>query len=473
MASGPQVPSDLLEKLDVDEWRLEVSIAREVLVATKKKITRSQMIGDAAVALIARRVGEMGFVWYPHGTEAGIDGHLELRDAASEEMLAGIVLVQSKGSERPFVAEDDRSFTYVVDGRDLEYWLAANAPVMLVCSHPSRQQAWWKCLGQWFTTPERIATRRVVFDKEADRLDASAAPAIAALTHGPHASVYLGPPPKREKVRSNLLTIDRWPERVYSAPARVASPREAWVLLREASEDPPRDWRLHDGLLHSFVDLRHGPLQALIDGDVTSLPSREWAFSDDPQDEHAFIELLGRTVQQAFASDLAWHRERKFLYFRATDDMTPRIVRGARERQGVTVFQPYHRRSDPSQVGYYRHWALKRRFLRAGDAWFMTLVPTYHFTFDGHRESYWAADQLAGIKRRERNEAVRRQVDTWARFLRRHAAQDTLFPSQERTVTFGALVDFDVEHGIHDRAWERPAKLGGSVDGADRLFEAA
>jgi hypothetical protein len=96
----------------------------------------------------------------------------------------------------------------------------------------------------------------VAFDKEADRFDASAAAAIAALTHGPQASVYLGPAPKREKLRSNLLPIERWPEFVHYAPARMTLPRDAWDLLRKVSLDPPRDWRLHEGVVQSFVDLR-------------------------------------------------------------------------------------------------------------------------------------------------------------------------------------------------------------------------
>ena len=38
-----------------------------------KKIDRSAHIGDAGIALIHRRVSEMGYVWREKGKDAGVD----------------------------------------------------------------------------------------------------------------------------------------------------------------------------------------------------------------------------------------------------------------------------------------------------------------------------------------------------------------------------------------------------------------
>lgn len=62
---------------------------------------------------------------------------------------------------------------------------------------------------------------------------------------------------------------------------------------------------------------------------------------------------------------------------------------------------------------------------------------------------------LSGIKRRDRNDAVRRWVDTWARYLRGSDSTMSLLP-QERPIRFGPLREFEVEHGIDDRAWAKP-----------------
>lgn len=42
-----------------------------------KKLTRSTIISEAGIALINRRVTEMGFVWHDRRVDAGIDGEIE------------------------------------------------------------------------------------------------------------------------------------------------------------------------------------------------------------------------------------------------------------------------------------------------------------------------------------------------------------------------------------------------------------
>ena len=40
----------------------------------KKKISKSDIIGEQGIALIHQRVSAMGFLWHLTGVEAGIDG---------------------------------------------------------------------------------------------------------------------------------------------------------------------------------------------------------------------------------------------------------------------------------------------------------------------------------------------------------------------------------------------------------------
>jgi hypothetical protein len=438
-----------------------------------KKISRSQLIGNRGIALIDRRVGEMGCIWHGRTTDAGIDGQIELRDDSTGEMLGRLVLVQSKASDDPFAGEDDSGFHYVVRAADLEYWLAANAPVIVVCSHPQTQQAWFKSVQEWFSTPERRAARRIEFDKGADRFDASAAARLLRLTDGPQAPVYLGPPPVVEQLRSNLLPLVAWPDVAYEADCVTSDPRAAWELLRAATDDVPGDWRLRAGRLLTFRDPRVGALRHLLGGEPVARASDDLAFSDDGSEENAFRDLLSRTFQHQFRDELAWHRESKVLYFRGNEELEQRKVPGARPGAGVTVFKAYPRKKDETQVASCRHLAFGFRFARLDDAWFMAITPTYHFTFDGFRDFYWAADQLSGIKRRERNAAVRNTIDTIARFVRQEPDENLLTPllGANRPLEFGDLVSFDVEFGLDDDSWRKPATE--SERGADRLFEDA
>lgn len=435
-----------------------------------QKVTKSQRIDHQAIALIDRRISEIGLLWHERPRDFGIDGEIALTHDTTSAVTGHQLLVQSKGSERSFPGETETGFHYIVKRRDLEGWLTSRIPVLLVCSRPSTQEAFFKPIQDWFCTPERVASRRVEFDKELDRLDTSARYGLEAAARRTHVGSAVSPPTRRETLRSNLLRIEHWPARINFAKAAASTPREAWKLLREYVDDPPCDWRLREGRIEAFGNLADGALAPLVAGPVESVASEDWALSDELPVEHAFAELLGLTIQQMFADDLAWHRERGYLYFRPTEDLTIRRVAGAREGVGVAVFRPYMKKRDPSEVGYYRHAALRRRFIRVENDWYLALLPTYHFTFDGRRESYWAADMLAGIKRLERNDAVRASTETWARFLR--TGQEGSMLADPAALRFGELLSFEVEHGVDDRAWQRPVSRT-SRDTDLNLFDAA
>ena len=88
---------------------------------------------------------EMGCSW--HSTEslleAGIDGLIELRDRETHVMLNHWIGVQCKATAGRFDHEDDSSFLFRCDRRDLRYWLDGNIPVILVVSRPRNREAWW------------------------------------------------------------------------------------------------------------------------------------------------------------------------------------------------------------------------------------------------------------------------------------------------------------------------------------------
>lgn len=63
--------------------------------------------------------------------------------------------------EIEFRGETDRSFHYICKDSDVCYWLNADIPVLLVCSHPPNGQAWWMPLQPWFSDPAHRASRRI------------------------------------------------------------------------------------------------------------------------------------------------------------------------------------------------------------------------------------------------------------------------------------------------------------------------
>lgn len=104
-------------------------------MAKQKTVSRQVKIGEAGIALIERRALEMGHVFHPRRVDYGIDGHLDLVEPGTGVALNLAMLVQSKASDSRFADEDDDGFHYLCDSRDLDTWLAGNAPVLLVFSH--------------------------------------------------------------------------------------------------------------------------------------------------------------------------------------------------------------------------------------------------------------------------------------------------------------------------------------------------
>ena len=152
-----------------------ISFARRRRGCPLKKIDVSAQTGDGGIALIHQQVNKMGFVWHERKTDAGIDGEIELRNPVTGEVANRFILIQSKASNRRFSGENDRSFHLICEPADVTYWMGAEEPVLLVCSHPEAGQAWWMHVQGWFSDPAHRASGRIDFDKSTQRFDADAA----------------------------------------------------------------------------------------------------------------------------------------------------------------------------------------------------------------------------------------------------------------------------------------------------------
>lgn len=403
-----------------------------------KRVTRSKLIERDGIALIAQCVGEMEFVWHERHNDFGIDGEIEFRDPKTEAALNAVAFVQSKAADRSFPGETAERFHYVCRDEDIAYWLGGNAPVILVCSHPKKREAWWASVDDWFSTPDRIASRRIDFHKRTQRFDASAATQLLHLAAPRARGLYLGPAPGPEQLASNLIPLTFIPKKVYWAPSAARDAGEVRKRLYEAGT-PAMDWIRRDGRIYSFRDLSRVPFDAVCDGPVGSIATSAWAASDDRDERFKFIDLLKHTLHEQLFFELSWHPARRLFYFRPTSDLRPRRIGSGRSKRGVTVFREY--RADGERRNYYfRHHASDLRFVCVGGQWFCEVLPTYHYTSDGKQDSHLEANALSRIKALERNEAVRRLVELWAYHLRAQTAK-----ASKTQLRFGKLVHLDVE----------------------------
>src|SRR3954447_14540439 len=142
-----------------------------------KRSSRQAQIGRAGIDLIARRVGEMGHHWHPGSgdLDTGIDGEIELVDPATDEVRNFRIGVQSRATEGIWRSETDEGFYYKAKPEEIAYWVGGNQPVLLVCSRPSKGEAYFRNIQQWAKDPRARASGLIDFDKRRDRFDGSAA----------------------------------------------------------------------------------------------------------------------------------------------------------------------------------------------------------------------------------------------------------------------------------------------------------
>jgi hypothetical protein len=432
-----------------------------------KKITESQMIGERGIALVHQRVSAMGFLWTATGgTEAGTDGYIEIRHPATGDVLASVLKVQSKATERRWQAETDSSFEFVCRAKDIEYWLASNVPVILICSRPKTNEAYWKFVSDYFGDGDGRRSHKVVLDKQVDRFDVGAAQALIDVAVPHAAGIYAPPPARAEQLVSNLLEVVSFAEHIYVAPAQCPTEKLAREELR--GEGVGGEWILRSKQLISFQPLDGAPWHRVCDtGAAERFSSLEWADSDDPVKLREFVELLNRALREKVKPELAFHRARNLYYFRATDVDT-KIV-GLRR-----VFHGYENKRDPSRISYYRHSALRAQFHRFDHRWYLEMTPEYLFTSNGWKDSRYHADYLKKMKRIERNDAVRQQVAFWAGYL---GAPDNLLSPAYAFLEFGESLSFDVDFGFDEKQWRTPDEESTEKALADpdslELFDAA
>lgn len=383
-------------------------------------------------------------------SDVGIDGDIEIVDRATDTATGRFLLVQIKSRS---AVERDASgrLRFRCAAADIDYWSNIGAPVLLVIVDIESSQAWYKNVHEWFDGDiARRKSRTILFDEVDDLFDVEAADRLVGWGVA-ESGLYMAPSPQPETLFSNLLAVEHVSDSVFVAPTKVRRWRDANERLRRAGLPLVHDIAWRDGLLWSLRPLDQPPLVHLVDGAMDRLATDELEASHSDDDQRMLVRLLAGTLKEIHRSDLRDDDRHRYLYFRATDDLSPRKIKlGNRGGRGREVFGPRKDKETETRNVYYRHTAVEYQFLLLDGGWFLALNPTYHYTRDGWKPSRYAADYLKGIKKIEGHEAVGRAVRFWADYFR---GEQGLFAEPDQRLRFGLLANVDVDHGIDDRSW--------------------
>lgn len=422
-----------------------------------KTIHDNTFIGEDGIAVVQRTLMMMRFAWQPTGAfDAGIDGYIELRDSKTKAMLGAHLGAQVKARAR-FTAETDNGFEFLCDQEDVDYWMRSNVPVLLICVHPDRSEAWWICVTEYFADPQRRASRRVGFDKQTTRFEPGVADQLRDLALPPDAGVPRQGLTGAETLVTNQLPLLAHGDALWSAPTSCANREDA--NSRYAHIDGPRasDYILREGRLYSLRDPRECPLQHICDADKASRAAAAvWAEATDVDLQRHFADLLRRTLLQQAKPRLRWQPERGFFYFAAPVPLQPVSMVGpsGRAREVVAV-KWFTGRDGKRRVSYIRHQAFRPRFVRLDGRWYLEVEPEWYFSWDGQREDSRAEQRLRWLKGKERNNAVVGHLRFWEQILTRPLS---LLADDEPLLRFGPLRTERAPVGIDDKTWRRAPK---------------
>lgn len=420
-----------------------------------KKFTESQHKGHAGIGLIHMLISEMGHEWHDRVVDVGIDGSIELRDPSTGLMSNQHVMVQSKASDDKFSGETEHGFWYLCDEEDIEYWMKSqDTPVILICSHPKDRKAWWTHVQPWFEVPTNRASRRIYFNKATQAFEGDFTGKLFAIAD-PHGVAHTPVAEKKhERLVSNLLPV-AVPDVVYVAKTKHRGLKSVYDSQRDSGLVYRSDFVLTKGRIYMWSPAEGTSLQDVVTGPVAAMAFGELT-GGDADEERLAVWLLNAALKDDLQDDCRWNNDRKFLHFRATDDLTERRITSMSGKQRLVFKGYYQRADDPTRPQFYRHAALRTYFSQVDDEWFCELVPDYFFTDDGYVEFKFADKNLAKMKRIEKNQARLSETLMWVSLLIGETTPDLFYEPPPRILDFGAPVRFDLDRGITDKHWLAP-----------------
>jgi len=410
------------------------------------------------MSLIEGIVLSMGFMFYPTGgVEAGIDGYIELRDTETGEVGNLLLQVQGKATERERLqGETEDTFEFTCSDADIAYWTQGTAPVLLIVVALKQGKAYWKSLKEWFSDPEHLKSRKVVFEKLQDEFTRDSKSGLISIGTKVRPGASGPSVRKNEQILSNLLEVQFSP-RVFWAPTEHANDKAFGAALREIEKEAPGEWIVRSKSVLSFHRLDQWPWKKLCEWEaMEEFDTEEWSDSDDDDRQRDFVALLNRAIGEFVWPKLYRDRESGVFYFRKPRDRD-NLNYAYRSLQNTTTRRVVGRygkkKKDPTQAAYWRHSAFMHRFIRLAGTWFAEITPTYHFTYDGKNADGYAGERLKKIKEIENNAAVMGQFVMWRDFLATHGTED-LLTKRYPFLSFRAVDPMELDVGVPDALWK-------------------
>jgi Domain of unknown function (DUF4365) len=185
---------------------------------SRKRLNRNAPQEKNGLIYVMRVVNEMECIWRPTpNDDTGFDGEIELAHGGT--VSGRILKVQVKSGLSYFVNRIGTSFEFSARESDVNYWTAANVPVILVLFDPAKGEGYWKAMKPYLAKnpPSADMSYRVKFSRTRDKFIRQSFTALcgsafeddeAGLTNYLKDKIF-------ETLHSNLLPVVAGPTNMY------------------------------------------------------------------------------------------------------------------------------------------------------------------------------------------------------------------------------------------------------------------
>ena len=227
------------------------------------------------------------------------------------------------------------------------------------------------------------------------------------------------------------LIIQRAQEQLdYKKKKRKKVSTSTLVSLTLSMSNRPREgWVVHENKIFTFLDIAsYSELRSLVDiGTIEQIESEYFFESDLNEYRNLFVWLLKDTVKDILEQHkVNFRRKDKMFYFMPNRDLEAQrkeIWKG-QKRASRTVYEVKYQKKDPLKVAYHKHLSFDLSFINFDSDFYCAIKPSWFYTYDLYRKSYFHEDFLSKQKKLEYNQSVRNHVLFIAYFLSNLNAYD-------------------------------------------------
>lgn len=202
------------------------------------------------------------------------------------------------------------------------------------------------------------------------------------------------------------------------------------------------EWVYHENKLFTFHDLESRPgFDKVVEvGTVDKIEASYFYDSEFIDYHNLFKQLLKFCLKDILIENsVSWSKEEKMFYFMPTQEgeEVRKETWTGKKTASRTVYEKKYQKKEPGKLAHHRHLSFDAIFKNVDSEWYCVVNPSWLYTYNLYKKSFYHDDLLSSQKRLEFNQTVRNII----RFLAFFLADRT--KNEQGFIQFHDLVEFE------------------------------